>query len=403
MPEPAATAMIAEQTGEEAMKYEITMLTFDEPIPTGSRTSLEKFAPWSNHLAPALVELGHAQEGSVLLEDDDTSFNSGYANLDKTGQTLIEDTVFGKDSNATPAGTQLASVISSRLEDGDGNRFRVMFPGKFAAGKLGEELGGRHSVLVFPEARQAEDGTLTYPVFDKTGSFRFIDTASVFKDDRYVPDYAPSVPCFTTGTLIETSSGPRAIETLRPGDLVVTRDHGLRSIAWIGHRHLDGHRLDLCPNLRPILLRAGALGPGLPERDLTVSPQHRILVTSRIARRMFDQDEILVAAKHLANHPGIEVLCPDRGVTYWHMLFENHELVLSNGAWTESLFTGPQAMQAVGDAARREILSLFPKLAQPGYRPRSARRLLNGREGRKLAERHARNGKPLVSDGCKRA
>ncbi|SIT00961.1 Hint domain-containing protein [Paracoccus saliphilus] len=383
------------------MKYEITMLTFDEPIPTGTVSG--GFAPWSNSHVNVPFDLGGAQEDIILLEDDDSSFNSRYRDLDKTGQSLIQDTVFGNDPSAVPTGTRLASFIGSRIEDSHGNHFRVMFPRVFSEERFGTELGNKHSVLVFPEPRQTEDGTLAYPIFDRTETFRFIGTVNVFREDQNVPDYPPSVPCFTTGSLIETTSGPRPIETLCPGDLVVTRDHGPRSIAWIGHRHVDNRQLDLCLNLRPILLRAGALGPGLPERDLTVSPQHRILVNSRIARRMFDQDEILVAAKHLANLPGIEVLCPEDGVTYWHMLFDNHELVLSNGTWTESLFTGPQAMQSLGGAARREILSLFPKLAQPGYRPRSARRLLNGREGRKLAKQHVRNGKPLVSDSRTRA
>ncbi|RNF33178.1 hemolysin [Paracoccus methylarcula] len=381
------------------MEYEITVLTFDKPIPTGT-SSVGQHAPWSNHRTTDPIEFSGARQSSILLEDDDDRFHSGYANVDKTGQILVEDTVFGNDPGPIPAGTRLSGFIGSRLQDSGGNHFRVMFPRRFIAQRIGDEFGGRQAVLVFPEAREQEDGTLTYPVFDRTGSFTFVDTVSVSsinEPDEGAPHYSPSVPCFTDGTLVETASGPRAIETLRPGDLVLTRDHGPRRIAWIGHRHLDRHLLDLCPNLRPILIRAGALGPGLPERDLTVSPQHRVLVRSRIARRMFDHDEILVAAKHLAGLAGIEILQPEDGLTYRHMLFDRHELVLSNGTWTESLFTGPQALQALGPAARREILSLFPELAQPDHRPPSARRLLTGREGRNLARRHARNGKPLVS------
>lgn len=343
------------------------------------------------------LDLSGARESTILLEDDDSVFNSKYSNLDKTGQTLTEDTVFGNTAQAMPAGTRLTNYFSSRIRDSQGNDFRVMFPAEYSGSGGGTELGNRHSILVFPVANKQEDGTLTYPTFDKTENFKFVRTVSVGSADTNAPNYPPAVPCFTTGTLIETPSGPRSIETLRVGDMVTTRDHGPRRIAWIGHRHVDRQMLDLCPNLRPILIRAGALGPDLPNQDLTVSPQHRLLVKSQIAERMFDHDEILVAAKHLTNNPAIEVLNPEGGVTYWHMLFDDHELLLSNGTWTESLFTGPQAMHAIGEAARHEILSLFPQLAQPDYHPQSARRLLSGREGRKLAERHAKNGKPLVS------
>lgn len=144
------------------------------------------------------------------------------------------------------------------------------------------------------------------------------------------------------------------------------------------------------PNLRPILIRKGALGAGSPARDLVVSPQHRILVRSRIAHRLFQDTEILVAAKHLVGLPGIQVTAPPEGVTYFHLLFDRHEIVMSNGAWSESLYTGPEALKSVSDAARREIMALFPDLAQ-GTAPAPARRLLTGREAQQLAERQLRN------------
>ena len=73
-------------------------------------------------------------------------------------------------------------------------------------------------------------------------------------------------------------------------------------------------------------------------------------------------------------------------------------MVRSNGAWTESLYTGPEALKAVSGAARREILALFPHLSDPGFRSTGARRLLNGREGRKLAQRHVKNSRQLVNE-----
>lgn len=205
------------------------------------------------------------------------------------------------------------------------------------------------------------------------------------------------VVCFAQGTLICTARGQVAIEELSEGDLVMTRDHGVQPIRWIGHRHLEEAVLAEHDNLRPIRIRAGALGAGVPDTDLLLSPQHRVLVRSKVAQRMFDAPEILVAAKQLLQIEGIDIARDLHGVTYYHMLFDRHEVVISNGAETESLYTGPEALKAVGPAARDEIFAIFPELQDHDYTPAPARPLASGRMGRKLAVRHAQNHKALVT------
>lgn len=202
------------------------------------------------------------------------------------------------------------------------------------------------------------------------------------------------IVCFARGTMIATASGERPIESLAIGDLVMTKDNGLQAIRWIGATPVTARELDLMPNLRPIRIAAGALGEGLPSADLTVSPQHRILVSSKIAQRMFGADEVLVAAKQLIAIDGIDVVRAEEGVEYFHMLFDRHEIVLSNGAETESLLAGALALDHVGAAARDEILSLFPELANENAAP--ARLLPLGREGRRLAQRQQANEQALV-------
>ncbi|MDQ7776701.1 MAG: Hint domain-containing protein [Paracoccus aminovorans] len=201
------------------------------------------------------------------------------------------------------------------------------------------------------------------------------------------------IPCFCRGTLIATDRGEIAVEQLAVGDLVVTRDHGLQPICWIGTRALDAVDLATAPKLRPIRIRAGALGRGLPRAELMVSPQHRVLVRSAIAQRMFGAPEVLVAAKQLLAIAGIEQV-EAGAVEYIHLLFERHEIVLSNGAETESLYTGAEALKSVGAAARDEILTLFPELREGPAA--AARPLVPGGKARQLAERHARNGKALI-------
>lgn len=221
-----------------------------------------------------------------------------------------------------------------------------------------------------------------------------------------VTDYDPLVDiqysnvapfCFGRGTLITTEHGKMPVENLQQGDLVMTRDHGLQPIRWTGHRSFTAAELAGHPNFCPIRIRAGALAPGRPERDLIVSPQHRVLVKSRIAHRMFGTDEVLIAAKHLLAVRGIEEASDLDGVDYFHILFDDHEVVLSNGAETESLHPGPQALKSVGAAGVAEILALFPELADYGATRDIARVAPIGRKSRRLAERHTRNKMPLVN------
>lgn len=198
--------------------------------------------------------------------------------------------------------------------------------------------------------------------------------------------------CFVAGTLIRTPTGAVAVETLSEGDLIETRDSGVQTIRWIGgtRRQLSTHSA-----LRPVRIRAGALGDNLPESDLLVSPQHRMLVRSAIAQRMFGTDEVLVAAKQLLQIDGIDIADDLDEVIYVHFIFDRHEIVYANGAESESLYTGPEALKTLSPQAREEILALFPELAEDAL-PEPARVLASGRLGRKLAVRHAQNDKPLV-------
>lgn len=203
--------------------------------------------------------------------------------------------------------------------------------------------------------------------------------------------------CFTRGTLIETDRGSVRIEELGKGDLVVTRDNGLQAIRWIGMRRVDGTMLAERPEFHPIRIERGALGNEAPSVPLIVSPQHRMLVRSEIAQRMFGTDEVLIAAKQLCELDGISVENQGSGVDYFHILLDQHEIITANGAETETLYTGAQALRSVGPAARKEILALFPELREDDHEPQAARALVGGRRGRRLASRHRRNNKALVN------
>ena len=207
------------------------------------------------------------------------------------------------------------------------------------------------------------------------------------------------MPCFAAGTLIETQNGLTRVEDLTVSDQVLTYDHGYQPLRWVGSVELSPADLRANPKLRPILIRADALGMGYPKQDLIVSPQHRVLVSSAIAQRMFNTKEVLIPAKALLALAGIERLEPcATGVTYFHLLFDDHQIVWSNGTPTESLYTGPHALNAVSPESRVEIETLFPTLCEPGFKPTSARFIpKKGKQMHKLVQRHRDNDKPIYS------
>ncbi len=163
-----------------------------------------------------------------------------------------------------------------------------------------------------------------------------------------------NVVCFAAGTAIRTGKGETLIEDLAVGDMVWTKDHGLQPLRWIGSRTVPakGH-------LAPVLIRAGAMGN---QRDLRVSPQHRMLVAGLNVELLFATHEVLVPAKHLVN--GATISIQEGGeVTYFHLLFDDHQIVEAEGALSESFHPGRQALDTLDQAARAEVIELFPELA----------------------------------------
>ena len=69
----------------------------------------------------------------------------------------------------------------------------------------------------------------------------------------------------------------------------------------------------------------------------------------------------VASAKHLVDNKGVHRV-DTMGTTYIHFMFDHHEVVLSNGAWTESFQPGDYSLKGVGNAQRGEIFELFPEL-----------------------------------------
>ncbi len=226
-------------------------------------------------------------------------------------------------------------------------------------------LGDAGAVIAY-DGGNPENGTVTFSD-GTTLNFTNIETV---------------IPCFTPGCHVRVENGTGKVEDLRVGDLIETRDNGLQPVRWIGRKLLDQSDLSLAPHLRPIRILKGALGNGVPNRDMEVSPQHRMLVEGAQASLLFGTDQVLVRAKHLTHLPGVEVARACERVTYIHLMCDAHEVICVDDAWTESFQPGDIVQNNEAREIFGDLLAEFPSLGTEAGRAQyvSARLSLKAHE-----------------------
>ena len=202
-----------------------------------------------------------------------------------------------------------------------------------------------------------------------------------------------SIPCLANGTAVLTEFGEQLVEDVQPGTRLITVDGRRSEMVTVLSRTVTQRDLRHNPKLYPVRISAGSLGHGLPKRDLLVSRQHRMMVCSPIVERMFGVTEVLVPAIKLTEIPGIYVDRSVDSVTYYHLLFTQHEVILAEGAPTESLLLGEEAMKSMPPDSRIEIETLFPGHLQSS----PSKPLPDRRRVKKLVQRHAANERAVLA------
>lgn len=194
-------------------------------------------------------------------------------------------------------------------------------------------------------------------------------------------------PCFVSGTLIETDCGPRPVEDLAVGDRVCVAGGTTLPIEWIGKRTLSAQILRIRPQYNPVCIRRDALGKGLPDRDIYLSPQHRVVLGGWRAELYFGAPSVFCAAIHLVNDDTIRQVTTDEAVTYYHIACAEHVILTSHGLQSESLFPGDMALKSLHRDDVEELRALFPGLlSDAGPPPQTRLSCLTGREARALRD-----------------
>ena len=372
------------------------------PVPDGSHSTTEIIVTGADVAKSPVVNAnssaGYQGQGQItvnaqsVFQDDDIivlkvnqvdangeispTSNSGLADVTvyDSYADYLAGTVKYNYAPQNPGQTANAQTSISGLGDGYVN---------FTSANIMQPQNGGPSfneLFVAPNSGIGTSGSGTFSTkeqFDFNSDGDFDDFLEDGNTNFLVGNYASQPVCFTRGTLIKTDQGERPIEELAAGDMVLTMDHGYQPIRWIGStkRAATG-------DLAPILIRKGALGN---DRDLRVSPQHRMLLQGWQAEMLFGELEVLATAKSLLND---QTILRDEGgeVEYFHMLFDTHEIIYAEGCASESFHPGQQGWKALDQATRDEILTLFPQLAEGtlnDYGP-AARMSLKHKEGKLL-------------------
>ena len=193
--------------------------------------------------------------------------------------------------------------------------------------------------------------------------------------------FAPTestTPCYCPGTMILTSRGEVAVETLAIGDKVTTKSGEARAIKWIGRRSYGGRFAMGRKDILPVCIRAGALDDKLPRRDLWISPHHAMFL-----------EGVLIEARDLVN--GVSIVQAERveSIEYFHIELDSHDVLVAEGALSES-FIDDESRNMFHNA--HEFQKLYPDVATPiaqycaprlsdGYEVEAARRRIALRAG----------------------
>lgn len=334
---------------------------------TGDTAPNDPAAPGYSSSAPSWIGETFTFNGGgptqIDIDDDDGNFEDGYV---ETGgaQTLAQDVTI--DGTLYLAGSTVENEFS--LVNASGQEIYVV------------RINGQNVGFTYATGEQPTSGE----TFTAQQGFDGSPSDNADGTSMSAEPYADIV-CFAAGTLIDTIDGPRMVETLQSGDLVTTLDHGPKPVLWLRISHQP---LDKAPDDgRPVLISAGALGPGCPGTDLVVSPQHRIFVGGGQLGEFFES-EALAPAKSLTRLPGIRHMRGKRDITWVHFSFESHEVISSNGCLTESLLLGPMVTNGMTRIERREVSQIFgrPPSRNATFNGPPARNLLSVRDARTAIE-----------------
>lgn len=236
----------------------------------------------------------------------------------------------------------------------------------------------RQAELRPDRARKPDMRTYWISELNRDGSITTRDHAA--PADLYLEDVFAS---FARGTMIATENGAVAVEDLRPGDRLKTRDNGFQPVRWIGSCGMNVD--DAEPEDMPLRIKADALGTNRPSQDLIVGARFRVLTTHPSCQELFGAPEALAPAADLFNGETILRVRPAGDLEFFNLACDGHEVIEANGLGTETYHPGNYGIAVMPLEMQSHLRQVFGylngDLAKFG---RSARPVLKGFEAEVL-------------------
>lgn len=293
--------------------------------------------------ADEFIEFGNVSGAPISLDGYEVwSQKNGQLYAFGPGDVLNDGeaaTVVGNYTGTPPAGFYSAGIPENGnfLPDGEGQKYDSIF--------LVDTATGDYIVLSYGKPPRAPVLPAGFPGTNRIGSGESVNSnapngAALARDANGVliettpTPNVPNIACFAEDTVILTRHGERPVADLRPGDMIPTYGHGMQRLLGVCSSHISPDTLLRAPSFRPLTVDSELFGAQL---GIRLSPAHCMLYTSPYAEALFASAQVLLPARHLQAagfaHPSI----PRNGVTYHHLLFADHTLVMANGMWSETL------------------------------------------------------------------
>lgn len=285
-----------------------------------------------SHLAGETLTLNSNSWNAIAITDNDDNFQDSDASQQLNGTQVI-------DGVSYASGTVLEAEYGFVVSDGT-NSWTL----------IGVNVNNSSPAFGTIEGLAFIGGVGDFPPIGVP-----LTITSTFEGPNFAAaDYSTPI-CFTDGVLVRTDKGEVPVEQIKVGDMVLTRARGYQPVRWVGHRTVIA-----LGSFTPVEIDAGVIGN---DRPLVVSQQHRVLLEGWRTQLVSGEDELLVPAVHLVDGHSVRFK-PQGRVTYVHFLFDHHEIVQSNGCWSESLLPGVGALKGMVPQSRAEVLALFPELVE---------------------------------------
>ncbi len=179
---------------------------------------------------------------------------------------------------------------------------------------------------------------------------------------------APALPAFEhafaalgRGAMVQTATGPVAVEDLLPGDQVLTADGRTTTLMWHGSMVIVPGAQNERPEMGTMTrMTAEALGRSRPSLDLVLGPAARMVYRGRGVNRITGSDAALLPVRDFIDQTSIIELAPVAPVHCYQLGFEDHEILTVNGIELESLHPGAIHALKLRPDMKDLFLSLFP-------------------------------------------